>query len=361
MRNRLLRFVVFALALMQTFIVDAQRPFATLEHEGTMTAYYGTSAFSAAMTDAEHGDIITLSAGEFVTQYGDSITKAVTVRGAGMFEDTLNSIGRTIIRGGYGVSTIRIKVPNVSERLIMEGLCINVYMEIETLHNPEFRKCYIETIRPYYYNGVTSMSGAIFLHCICNYYGQSYDASQTITRWAFENSQFINSVMNYYGSMYPCNNYSNEILVNSIASIPKREINDMSVKNSIVFGDAYNYSTGSAGASSSYTIGINTHNYGGDYFDTATYQTRHLYDYSMLDQVFQSFDGEYGQWYTPHGVDFHLLPSIVATISGDDGTEVGIYGGTNPFDPRVVRHTVTVPSTPNEQGILNIQINTISE
>lgn len=58
MKNRLLGFAVFALALLQTFFADAQRPFATLEHEGMVTAYYGVNAMVEAIAAAAQGQLL---------------------------------------------------------------------------------------------------------------------------------------------------------------------------------------------------------------------------------------------------------------------------------------------------------------
>ena len=65
MKHRLLGLIIIAVALLQTLSIEAQRPFATLEHEGTVTAYYGTTALSQAHSAAVAGDIITLSPGMF--------------------------------------------------------------------------------------------------------------------------------------------------------------------------------------------------------------------------------------------------------------------------------------------------------
>jgi hypothetical protein len=58
----------------------AQNQVAILQHNDTLSAFYGPEALSAAHTAASDGDIITLSSGNF---NGCTLSKAVTIHGAG--------------------------------------------------------------------------------------------------------------------------------------------------------------------------------------------------------------------------------------------------------------------------------------
>lgn len=359
MRNRLLRFVVFALALMQTFFADAQRPFATLEHEGTMTAYYGVNAMVEAIAVASHGDIITLSPGQFNTPNPNStyvISKAVTIRGAGMIADTANRVERTIING-----YINLDIPfETAQCLSLEGLYFNSSISYTRLKQPLFKKCYIPQI---YYSGnsavMTSsrMRNATFINCIIAVFrNQARNLGDTLLVWTNTGTQFINCVVSY-GNNAIGQTYSSETLVNCIIQLPAAGCNSKTIRNSIIYGNSYD---GAVGSSCEYCIGI-AFSASYNYFNSELYPTRHLYNYSSMSNVFQSFDWNNATIYNGTGVNYHMRDNVANSRLGDDGTEIGIYGGTHPFDPRVVRHTVTVPSTPNEQGILNIQINTISE
>ena len=359
MKNRLLGFAVFALALLQTFFADAQRPFATLEHEGTVTAYYGVNAMVEAIAAAAHGDIITLSPGQFNTPNTNStyvISKAVTIRGAGMIADTANRVERTFINGH-----IEIDIPfETAQYLSLEGLYFNSSISYTRLKQPLFKKCYIPQI---YYSGnsavMTSsrMRNATFINCIiADFRNQARNLGDTLLVWTNTGTQFINSVVSYSYNAYN-NTYSSETLVNCIIQLPAAACNAKTIRNSVIYGiPSYD---GVNGSSCEYCIGISST--GDIFFNSVLYPTRHLYNYSNMSNVFQSFDWNNATIYNGTGVNYHLRDNVANSRLGDDGTEIGIYGGTHPFDPRVVRHTVTVPSTPNEQGILNIQINTISE
>ena len=71
--------IILALSLVLSVATFAQQ-LATLNHNGTTTAYYGMNALQQAHSAAVNGDIITLSSGIFNSV---DITKAVTIRGAG--------------------------------------------------------------------------------------------------------------------------------------------------------------------------------------------------------------------------------------------------------------------------------------
>ena len=110
---------------------------ATLSHEGQISAYYGASALGQALEAADNGDVITLSSGQF---NATNITKAVTLRGAGMSvsTDSLNSHEATIIQGDY---TINLS-DTLQGRLTMEGLYFNGGVTYSgALNNAQFLKC----------------------------------------------------------------------------------------------------------------------------------------------------------------------------------------------------------------------------
>jgi hypothetical protein len=53
-----------------------------------------------------------------------------------------------------------------------------------------------------------------------------------------------------------------------------------------------------------------------------------LWNERGMNTVFKTFNGSVGE-------NFELLESIANTYRGNDGTQIGIYGGPMPFDPRV--------------------------
>ena len=160
---------------------------ATLFHDGDIKTFYGTDALRSAHAAAVHGDVITLSSGYFKST---TITKAVTLRGAGMEYDSISVIEPTIISGGF---TIQIASDSTlqNNNLVMEGIYHNAdgtITVVGSLNNPQFVKCRLYEIRcgnssgmhgyMYYANfincviadqvGVNSSSSATFVNCYVN-------------------------------------------------------------------------------------------------------------------------------------------------------------------------------------------------
>ena len=77
--KKLLSFLFALVCAMTSFAQTSLM--ATLNHEGTISTFYGTTALQQAHAAAVSGDVITLSSGTFLST---DITKAVTIRGAGM-------------------------------------------------------------------------------------------------------------------------------------------------------------------------------------------------------------------------------------------------------------------------------------
>ena len=51
-----------------------------------------------------------------------------------------------------------------------------------------------------------------------------------------------------------------------------------------------------------------------------------------------------------------LQDSIVNQIKGSDGTQLGIFGGTYPFDPNMGNRKVVVPEKTKMDGKLEVEI-----
>ena len=93
---------------------------ATLNHEGTISTFYGTVALRQAHAAAVSGDVITLSSGTFLST---DISKAVTIRGAGMdVTKAYDIVSEPTVLGG----DFNIKIPaEDTGRLTLEGFFHN--------------------------------------------------------------------------------------------------------------------------------------------------------------------------------------------------------------------------------------------
>ena len=114
-------FCLLVLALLTGTLAQAQTSLmATLNHEGTISTFYGARALQQAHQAAASGDVITLSSGTF---QAENITKAVTVRGAGMDVTSANGLTSepTVLANNFD-----IKIPNTdTNRLTLEGIYHN--------------------------------------------------------------------------------------------------------------------------------------------------------------------------------------------------------------------------------------------
>lgn len=305
--------LLLCLILMAATFGFAQQQLATLNHNDSITVYYGASALQQAHAAAVNGDIITLSPGTFD---GEEITKAVTIRGAGMFPDTASRISNTVI-----LDNLTININNDSlYHLTMEGIYFSgEYIRYSTIYNPQFIKCYFRTIE---YTGNRTMLNSTFINCIINYFTNELFNNNICAR----NTIFVNSVIldNYH--LY----LGGTTLINCIARVNLSIANNFSIQNSIVYDSYSNIVSSVNGYSSFNSIGINTHNNYYIYYNTTGLANHYLYNYGNFASVFKNFRGTYDE-----GITFELLDTVAATILGNDGTQVGIYGGTMPFDPRV--------------------------
>ncbi len=302
--------------------------FATLNHNDTITAYYGSEAFIAAHDAAVHGDIITLSPGTFNAPY--DINKAVTIRGAGMMNDTISKTSPTRINKSFYLS-----ITNVSDhQLTFEGVYITGNIVYISAYSPRFNKCRINTIRKAASGGMT-LSLPVFTNCII----EAWDGSSSISNAMFINSIILNSwqgeghgvsinsgggVSEYYYwgyDTYTCGQ-SSDVYYNCIINIPPNIIhNKRNIINCITYG-----------SDSASVSDLNVFNTVGIYDSTSIYNPTPDHSNSNVnsfESIFKTFRGTYTE-----GEMFELTNNAAATYLGSDNTQVGIYGGSAVFNPK---------------------------
>ena len=132
---------------------------ATLSHEGNISTFFGANALKSAHGAAADGDCITLSSGQFNAV---DITKAVTIRGAGMEVDSILGTKPTIISGDFSINI----TDNGTDRLMMEGIYHNHTITYKgTLESPMFVKCRLASITYVSSGTAGSLKNASFVHC----------------------------------------------------------------------------------------------------------------------------------------------------------------------------------------------------
>lgn len=333
------KIILFFVAMMIANVSFAQSSqLATLSHEGTISTFYGTNALKEALAKADNGDAITLSAGQFVAA---DITKAVTLRGAGMKvnSDETNSHESTIVQGGFKVNI----ESDVTERLIMEGLYFtNTITYSGTLNNAQFIKSRFLSIVP-------STTSDKLINCSLIHCRIAYNFELVSNSYA----NLINCVVTHpYNNSTTASNFE---FVNCVVLF----INSANVLNSYY----KNCVIAQSGTNSSYIIpsscnalncvGVN----GYSLFSNLTSKNTTNKSLSKCTDVFKTLSSAQ---YSDNQM-FELTDEAKAKYLGFDGTEVGIYGGNLPYEedpttPQITKCNVAAKSTADGKLSVDIEV-----
>lgn len=339
MRKFFLSLVVMLVASVFTGKVYAQSStLATLNHEGTISTFYGTTALKQAHDAAVNGDVITLSSGNFLAV---DITKAITVRGTGMGIDTTAGIEPTIITGDF-----KINIADAgSYRLTLEGIYSNHKITYLNAVNPLFLKCRLKTI-------IGGSSGVLkdasFIHCrIADKLDLNENCAASCVNSVIQNPHSNNSSSSNF-EFTNCvivttdiyNSGSNTIMSNIDSSSFKNCILKTAYKGDYLYSSTA-YNCVGFGSTEMFKYSSNTTNQiGSDY--AAFFKT---YTGAALEKL----DSE----------TFELTDEAKTKYLGTDGTEVGIYGGNLPFYPTPSNPQITkcnVASKSTADGKLSVDI-----
>lgn len=331
-------FISLVVSLMGTTMAFAQGSMlATLNHDGTISTFYGSTALREAHAAAENGDVITLSSGTFVST---DITKAITLRGAGMGIDAATQSEPTIISGD-----IKININDtVTKRLTIESIYNNsyVYYSTSTLKNAMFLKCRFNEISDL---SSGKLKDASFIHCrIANSFRLAKDCSATCINCAIEDP-FSSD-----------NSTSNFEFINCVLRASCDEMKSSSLKNCIIYEYfASLYTPYFPSSSTAYNcVGLGN----ARMFEKITNSTNSIAEVS---EVFKTYTGQ-----SLNQLDnetFELTDAAKEKYHSMDGTtEVGIHGGSLPFDatpsnPQITKCNVAAKSTADGKLSVDIQVN----
>lgn len=324
-------FSLLALLVTVTFAADAQSvQVATLTHDGTITSYTGANALRDAYTAAIDGDVITLSSGSFSSV---NFEKRITVRGAGMgvkVNDSDPYIEPTILKGNFSINA----GGNGDHNFKLEGILCEETILCEDISDDQFSKCRIAELRHLYYNSPSQRTS--FINCIIykkcklsNYSTTSFygcylkdialDSHNNLTNCILEiaeNSFFIESNCVVKNSIYLNTNGYKDCQSNG------------TIFNSIWSGAIYN------NANNSFWNTLESHN------NTIVPEGTQLFKEGT----------------------FYQLTDEAKKYLGDDGTEVGLYGGSLPFDPtptnpQITKFNVAPKTTADGKLSVDIEVN----
>lgn len=282
----------------------AQNQVATLQHNDSITGvFYGQNAFVSAHNAAVNGDIITLSSGTF---NNCQITKSVTIHGAGCVYDSITQKMPTIISGVVYVNR---------NNLCVEGVWFTGSIKTNNgnYSNYSFIKCNINEINGAYSNYY--YSNWQFINCIIKQFG----TGPTIY---FHGMSIINSVVRFVG--YHHTDITMPTIINNSVVLfnDEQTINNINAYNSIIAVDS-NHAVSNCTFIN--CIGIET----GETLLFEGQTTQNIMEFDSYDDVFESFIGEIS-----YDNIYQLKEEIATSFLGNNSTEVGIFGGMMPYNPR---------------------------
>lgn len=317
---------VLLLSVVGTKNTFAQNQVAILQHNDTLSAFYGPEALSAAHTAASNGDIITLSSGNF---NGCTLSKAVTIHGAGCVDDPESHLAPTRIPG-----TLYISKSDGTMPLTIEGVWFGTIHRYNA-RNVRFFKCNI--------NNTTfshSISDFYFVNCI-------------IKEFSFHGNGLLiqNSVVKF--TQYTQNDLNNENIINNSV---------VCLNNNVNIGNTRGYNCILATADNNGAPNSTFYNCVEIQTDSTNIFEGQLNESNMqvnsYDEVFETFAGtvEYNESY-------QLKSDFASSFLGNDGTEVGIHGGLFPYNTRpsyMYIRTTNVAGQTTEDDKLSVEIELIS-
>lgn len=327
------------LTLLSTVATLAQSTLiGTLCHDGEITVFHGSDALIKAHNAAVAGDVITLSAGTFT---GTTITKAVTIRGAGMFLEQ----NPTILSG---TTNFAVSEDVSGNTLMLEGLRFLSYNFQSYMSNPVFLKCvFMGGDR----NGNLGsfFNNAKFIQCVIDQMTTSRFHNESSTQPNF--IEMTNCVIEQYGntSVYTTISLNNCIV---------QDIKARSITGVGEFFTSVNTSWRNCIMSSSKTdkfynnenaVFINCR-FKGDAQDPFGWVLSQSSNVMRVDNSLQIFK---------EGTFYELTDELVSTWVDDNDSQIGIYGGSMPFDPTPLNPQITkfnVASKTSADGKLSVDI-----
>lgn len=348
MKNRILSLVA-ALACAATSFAQMAN-IATLNHNGKISAFYGADALISAMEAADHGDIISLSSGRFNAA---DITKAVTLRGTGMFSstDTENPHDPTLVVNNCTISI----ADSVPQTLKIEGInfCGDHIDVNKSLNNAQFSKCKFHRFSIY-----DICNDLLFTSC------RIIGSFSVITTKGKVTATFINSLL------YNCGINSNSAFVHYFnftncfigGYISGGNAKLTNTYNNCVFCPSGSYSNNRINQYSSATncvaiIPSNASTNVSDFFEkmaSGNTTNKYVSEISSFFKYYTYTDGTFND-----SSNFELTKTAAATYLGTDGTQVGIYGGSLPYEEAPLLPQITkcqVASRTTADGKLSVDI-----
>lgn len=303
---------------------------ATLNHEGTISTFYGTTALQQAHAAAVSGDVITLSSGTFLST---DITKAVTIRGAGMeVTKAYDIVSEPTVLGG----SFSIKIPaEDTGRLTLEGIFHNetIYFSEGQVKNALFLKSRFKNISK---SGSCKVQDLTVLNC---------RISDNINLGSGNSAQFLNSVVKDFNSGYM--SFSHCVILDcwSLGNSSGNEY-----KSCIICCGDGSYAIVPSSSSAYNNLFIS-----GDNAVLSNVPNQTNLRVPKNDERFAYLIG-YND-----SKDYKLTDENRDVLKAIDGGEIGIYGGTLPYsaiptNPQITKFNVASKTTADGKLSVDIEV-----
>ena len=309
----------------------AQSQVAILQHNDTLRAFYGPDALSAAHTAASNGDTITLSSGNF---NGCTLSKAVTIHGAGIYEDPESHLAPTHITSNLNIAKSDGTMP-----LTLEGVWFGTvryaYSNGDS-RNVRFIKCNIDNLQYYNYYG----NDFYFVNCIIkgfNFRGNGLLIQNSVVRFTYYNQTGQNNM---------------NIINNSVVCLN----NDVNIGNTRGYNCILATGDNNGAPNSTFYNCVEIQTGNTNLFEGQLNESN--MQVNSYDEVFETFAGT-----VIYAEDYQLKSSFASSFLGNDGTEVGIHGGMIPYNsrpPYMIIRTTNVAGQTTEDDKLSVEIELIS-
>lgn len=317
--------LLLAFMLMIAANLFAQQQMATLNHNDTITVFYGNYALRDAHNAAVNGDIITLSSGSF---NACDITKVITIHGAGWYADSVAMTRPSIVTGNF----------KINNSLRVEGVYFND--DISNYDDAKFIQCYIDYLRIYNNDKNIDLTGCLIKKIYDNNCSPYINCMNTVIRYA-------------------CTNGANIILYNSLFIIDELH-NNVSAFNSVIGRYNINSNIKLSGNSVAYNCIFVQNGIADVMYTSNTNTNKAVINYMDIYEYFHSNN------LNQFSIDerYILKEEIATSFLGSDGTQVGIHGGMFPFDTRpsyMVVKKCNVANKSTIDGKLSVDIEVMVE
>ncbi len=313
---------------------------ATLYHEGDISVFYGVDAIKLANDAAVDGDIISLTGG---TYNGTTLTKAVTLRGTGVFPNEDAQTLATRISGDFSIN-----IADTEHKLVIEGInFLNTFYNQHNIDSCTFKKCIFRKFNFSYYTSLIFRSGT-FINC---YISELYTGS-----WGQGSISLVNCFINEINE-YNSSNYNVYTCDNCVIGLNRDgttyEICYSSFNNCIFFGKEND--CGKLGITNSVVNCLATGPGMSAIFDNFLVGSNTIIE--DITTIFKDFNGTN---YTEN-MTFELTDEAARTYLCADGSQIGLYGGTVPFDfgmpaLKLVKCVVSNQSTPDGKIHVDLEV-----